>query len=115
MASKRMHLPQGDTPGKPINKRNSNEEAPSSRESLFGETPSAPKQRLQWTSEETSALVQYICLYWDDAYTNSWPMMKDLGFWNKCADAIYKTCKSSRTGKHAGLKKKTYILSLDMN
>jgi hypothetical protein len=32
MASKRKHLPQGDTPGKPINKRNSNEEVPSFEE-----------------------------------------------------------------------------------
>lgn len=48
--------------------------------------------------QETSAIVQYICLYWRDAWNNKWPSTKDQQFWNECAEAVNKTCNSNRTG-----------------
>ena len=37
-----------------------------------------------WTDEETTALVQYICLYLEDPWTDKWPTGKDPEFWNAC-------------------------------
>jgi hypothetical protein len=97
MGSKRTHVPTGDTPGKPKQKISNQYKESSSRKSLFGGSEggtSAPS----WNTKETSALVQYICLYWEDAHTNKWPTTKNRQFWNGCADAVNKTCNSSRTG-----------------
>jgi hypothetical protein len=43
-------------------------------------------------------LVQYICLYWKDAWNDKWPTTKDIKFWDGCAQAINSSCKSQRTG-----------------
>ena len=51
-----------------------------------------------WTTKEVSTLIQYICLYWDDAYTDKWPKTKNMKFWNECAISINKICNASRTG-----------------
>ena len=56
------------------------------------------KQSTMWTDPEIIALVQYICLYWDDAYTNEWPFFKNPIFWNECAASVNKVCNASRTG-----------------
>lgn len=96
MATKRGHVSTGDTPGKPYTKQPSEVHEFSSRRSLFCERKS--KKSSPWTQEETSALVQYISLYWEDAHTDKWPAMKQMEFWDKCAEAVSKTCKNSRTG-----------------
>ena len=51
-----------------------------------------------WTEKEESALVQYLCLFWEDAYINRWPTTKNMDFWNSCAEAVNSTCNSARTG-----------------
>lgn len=96
MATKRGHISTGNTPGKADAKQPSEVPEFSSRRSLFCENNS--KKSSPWTQEETSALVQYISLYWEDAHTDKWPAMKRMEFWDKCAQAISKTCKRSRTG-----------------
>lgn len=102
MASKRVYRVEGDTPGKPKEKNTKNSAEPkTSRKSLFDvkKLKSLNKAtNIPWTTEETSALVQYICLYWDEAHTNSWPKMKNENFWQSCSDAVNKSCQSSRTG-----------------
>ena len=99
MAAKRPIVAEGNTPGKPVNKRPPTQGT--SRKSLFQEgniTAKRSSSAREWSREETSALVQYICLYSEDAWTNRWPTRKDPEFWNACANSLNKTCKSSRTG-----------------
>ena len=95
MASKRPCVTEGNTPGKTASKR-----APvegSSRKSLFAESNKLLGQR-EWSSEEISALVKHICLFWEEAWTDKWPTMKNEAFWNACANSVNNTCNSSRTG-----------------
>ncbi len=103
MAAKRVkrpfNFPVGDSPGKPKNKIPACPQ-PSSRKSLFSQEESTGlnKKPIPWSDNETTSLVQYICLYWKDAWTNKWPSTKDPEFWKGCADAVNKTCNSNRTG-----------------
>ena len=65
------------------------------------ETDAALKEKrhsTMWTDAEIIALVQYICLYWDGASTNEWPIFKNPIFWNECAASVNKVCNASRTG-----------------
>ena len=39
-----------------------------------------------------------ICLFWNDAGCDKWPMQSDPKFWDSCANVVKKTCNSSRTG-----------------
>ena len=39
---------------------------------------------------ETAALVQYICLFWDAAASNKWPMKGNPEFWEACASVATK-------------------------
>lgn len=98
MAAKRPIVVEGNTPGKPETKRQST--SGTSRKSLFQGNNGSNKSSgtREWSEAETSALVQYICLFWDDAGLDKWPMQKDPEFWNACASAVNKTCNSSRTG-----------------
>lgn len=103
IASKRpCGPPTGNTPGKSQPKLSRSPSQPTSRKSLFnniGETIEKPcNKKVPWTEQETKTLVQYICLYAEDAWKNKWPSNKDQEFWGKCAEAINKTCSSSRTG-----------------
>ena len=77
MAAKRPIVVEGNTPGKPENKRPSTEG--SSRKSLFqvGNVLKKSSGKRERSEAETSALVQYICLFWDDAGCNKWPMHRD--------------------------------------
>ena len=77
MAAKRPIVVEGNTPGKPENKKQSTEGC--SKGSLFQERniPAKASGRKEWTEAETSALVQYICLFWNDAGFNKWPMHSD--------------------------------------
>ncbi len=101
MAAKRSVVVEGNTPGKPTCKRSV---AGTSRRSLFHSEPELIVQEKgnskgnDWTEKEESALVQYICLFWEDAYTNKWPTTKNMEFWNLCAEAVNSTCYSTRTG-----------------
>jgi len=81
MASKRPVVTEGNTPGKPVSKRAPVEGA--SRKSLFPDSnqPLGPRE---WSSEEISALVQHICLFWEEAWSDKWPTMKNEAFWNAC-------------------------------
>ena len=54
--------------------------------------------RLSWTNEEIKALVQYICLYWPQAWNDKLPVTKDHVFWDSCAGAVNTSCKSNRKG-----------------
>jgi hypothetical protein len=104
MAAKRPIVVEGNTPGKPSNKRQIEGK---SRRSLFDENkeesrdvknvPFATKPE-NWTRNETSSLVQYICLYWKDAWKNKWPMTKDQEFWDSCAKAANNVSGFQRTG-----------------
>ena len=99
MASKRPIVSEGNTPGKP-GKRRVHVEG-SSRKSLFSDPNSIPSKSAgprEWSTQEISALVQHICLFWEDAWTDRWPTMKNEAFWNACANSVNKTCNSSRTG-----------------
>ena len=98
MASKRPIVVGGNTPGKPASKRSSTEGT--SRKSLFqeGNEPKKSSGKREWNDAETSALVQYICLFWDNAVSDKWPMQRDPEFWDACASAVNKACSSSRTG-----------------
>lgn len=97
MATKRSNVLTGDTPGKPDAKQPSDVYEFSSCRSFFCEKNS--NKSSPWTEEETSALVQYVSLYWEDPHTDKWSAMKQMGFWDKCAEAFSKTCKNSRTGR----------------
>ena len=70
MATKRPIVVEGNTPGKPENKKQSTEGC--SKRSLFqeGNIPTKASERKEWTEAETSALVQYTCLFWDDSGLN---------------------------------------------
>ena len=75
MAAKRPSVVEVNTPGKPSSKRNVQG---TSRRTLFGSEDLSKKERVtvdQWTEKEESALVQYICLFWENAFTNrnKWP------------------------------------------
>ena len=94
MASKWPIVVEGNTPGKPENKRVATKGT--LRKSLFSEKPKSSGHR-EWSEEETSALVQYICLYWEDAYSDRWPMQSDTKFWDAVAGAVNKACNSTRT------------------
>ena len=98
MAAKRPIVVGGSTPGKPESKRPSTEGT--SRKTLFqeGNVSIKPPGRREWSDKETSALVQYICLFWEDAASDKWPMQRDPEFWDGCASAINRACCSSRTG-----------------
>lgn len=98
MAAKRPIVVEGNTPGKPESKVPSTER--SSKKSLFqdGKVANKSSGRQEWSKAETSALVQYICLFWDDAASNKWPMHKDPEFWDACASAVNNACNTSRTG-----------------
>jgi hypothetical protein len=104
MAAKRPCAVEGNTPGKPTSKRPVEGK---SRRSLFNnETQCIDDENKvsfackteNWTRKETSALVQYICLFWKDAWNNKWPMTKDKDFWDTCAQAVNNVCQSNRTG-----------------
>ncbi|CAB3995828.1 Hypothetical predicted protein [Paramuricea clavata] len=71
---KRPAVVEGNTPEKPEKKRPTVKG--SSRKSLFTDEK-LPTNKHQWSVEETSALIQYICLFWEDADTDRWPMQRD--------------------------------------
>jgi hypothetical protein len=97
MTSKRHVVEEGNTPGKPRNKRQT--PINPSRRTLFPyESKKSCSNHAEWSEEECSALTQYICLFWSESHTDSWPMIKDPKFWDACASAVNKTCNSSRTG-----------------
>ena len=103
MAAKRPSVVEGNTPGKPTNKRPVEGK---SRRSLFSNEKAAVaninnsfgKKPESWSHQETSTLVQYMCLFWKDAGSDKWPMAKDKDFWDSCALAVNRVCQSSRTG-----------------
>ena len=75
MAAKRVfNLSSGDTPGKPKNKIPTHQ--PHSRKSLFQSEevkqaePARQEKSIPWSEKETKALVQYVCLFWKDAWKN---------------------------------------------
>ena len=103
MAAKRPIVVEGNTPGKPTNKR---QVEGKSRRSLFSNetettaninNASFAKKPENWSREETSTLVQYICLYWKDAWSDKWPMAKDKDFWDSCALTVNRVCQSAKT------------------
>lgn len=99
---KRPIVPEGDTPGKPKPKSRSTS-TDGARKKLFCKIPvdkanGRPANRSSWTNEEIKALVQYICLYWPQAWNDKWPVTKDQKFWESCAGAINTSCNSNRTG-----------------
>ena len=100
MATKRSVVVEGNTPGKPACKQTV---AGTSRSQNLkkGEHTEPEKMSCKgsdWTEKEESALVQYLCLFWEDAYTNRWPTTKNMDFWNSYAEAVNSTCNSTRTG-----------------
>lgn len=95
MATKRPAVVDGNTPGKPENKRPTTEGT--SRKSLFQEVKKSSGNH-EWSTEDYSALTPYICLFWEEAFTDGWPMKKDPKFWDACANAVNKACNSARTG-----------------
>ena len=100
-AGKRSCVPDGSTPGKCKPKKKANEKSGGARKSLFsakGPIQQGCNTDKNWTTEETAALVQHICLYWDNAYTNNWSKTKSPILWNDCAIAVNKICNSSQVG-----------------
>ena len=102
-SKRRFELSSGDSPGKPKPKVALYEHT--SKKSLFQQSTESSlqckKERpVPWTKQETSTLVQYICLYWKDAWSNKWPTTKNSEFWDGCAQAINNSCRSQRTGKY---------------
>ena len=97
MAAKRPSVVEGNTPGKPSCKRTVKG---TSRKSLFGSEDDEIRKACAsgWTEKEESCLIQYICLFWSNAYSDEWPTTKDMGFWNACAEAVNNACNSTRTG-----------------
>ena len=70
-----------------------------SRKSIFPDkSKNSRPSRTEWSDKECSALIQYICLFWNEAYTDKWPMIKDPTFWDACAESVNKVYNSSRTG-----------------
>lgn len=99
MACKRPSCVEGNTPGKPPNKRDTGSSSGSnSRKQLFGDSKLPKVTKESWKDAEDSALVQYICLFSPEADSNKWPSTKDVKFWSGCADAVNKACNTSRTG-----------------
>ena len=47
---------------------------------------------------EDAALVQYICLYWEDVGNDKFPQIKKPQFWNACSDEINKVSFKLRSG-----------------
>ena len=96
---KRSIAPEGNTPGKPEPKLRSTS-TNRAKKTLFGNVKASTESgsRSSWSNDEVKALVQYICLYWPQAWTNKWPVTKDQNFWENCAQAINVSCKSNRTG-----------------
>ena len=95
---------EGNTPGKPEPKLRSTS-TNRAKKTLFGndkasstESSTESGSRSSWSNGEIKALVQYICLYWPQAWTDKWPVTKDQNFWENCAQAINDSCKSNRTG-----------------
>ena len=100
MAAKRPPVVEGNMPGKPSCKRNVQG---TSRRTLFGSEGNVFRKAQvtsvdKWTEQEVSALVQYICLFWENAYTNKWPSTKDMKFWNAYPEVVNNSCNSTRTG-----------------
>ena len=99
MAAKRPVVVEDNTPGKPGNKRPSTQGT--SRNTLFQEHQNDIKKssdKREWSEVETSAVLQYICLFWEEAWIDKWPKHSDPKFWDACASAVNKTCNSTRTG-----------------
>ncbi len=97
---KRSITPKGNTPGKPSTKRSNAEgthENVSSDQGEIGPHKRGPKTTI-WSREETSQLVQYVALYWDQSSeTSTWPKHKDESFWTSCAAYVAdKTQKEQR-------------------
>ena len=90
MASKRQHISTGDTPGKPREKLPNQCHGLTSRSLFSSSTGTEINKNAKWSAEETSALVQYICLYWEGASTDKWPKFKNIKFWNHCSEAVNK-------------------------
>lgn len=90
MAAKRPIVPQGNTPGKTASKRPSTQGT--SRKSLFQESDRSKSTSgiKKWTNEETTALVQYIFLYSEDAWTDKWPTGKDP---DRVLECLLRVCK----------------------
>ena len=110
--SKRKHFGStGNTPGKTAPKKstskapeNKDERRPA-RRSLFSSSRthtsvcSGTGRPEEWSREETSALVEYVALYWEGSHTNGWPTFHKQSFWEDCAKAIvYATGLPKRTG-----------------
>ena len=103
MAIKRPIVVEGNTPGKPSNKWQVDGR---SRCSLFEDNKEDIKddknvschKPKNWTHKETSALVQYICLYRKDGWSNKWPMTKDKELGHSCAKSINNVRGCQRTG-----------------
>ena len=107
--SKRKHFGStGNTPGKTVPKKPTNkpheskEERRPARRSLFSTSCSSASgtgRPEEWSREETSALVEYVALYWEGSHTNGWPTFHDKSFWEACAKAIVEaTGLPKRTG-----------------
>lgn len=94
-------MPDGNTPGKPQAKVRAQETETSRKRCLFpGESEGKEKSSwAKWTTSEDCAIVQFICLFWEDANTEKWPTIKDPQFWNNCAKAVMDVCQTTRTGK----------------
>ena len=54
---------------------------PNSRRTLFSTGEKCSKNIKQekpipWSEQETKALVQYVCLFWKDAWSDKWPSVQ---------------------------------------
>ncbi|CAB4000263.1 Hypothetical predicted protein, partial [Paramuricea clavata] len=99
VAEKRLCVPEGNTLGKPPAKvRTWTESEASHKRCLFGKD-NISTEKSKWTTSKDSAIVQYICLYWEYAHKNKWPTMKNPHFWDGCAQAVMNICKTMRTGE----------------
>ena len=90
---------EGNTPDKPVNKRPSMQGT--SRKSLFSEIQCGINKSLakrEWSEAETSAIVQFIGPFWEEAWKDTWSMTGDREFWDACASVFNQTCNSTRTG-----------------
>ena len=102
---KRPSAPEGNTPGKTAAKIRNVQESENSearRRCLFGKEENntdGQSSWTKWTTKEETALVQYICLFWEDAHENKWPTFKNNEFWSGCAEAVMNVCKTTRTGE----------------
>ena len=102
-SGKRRLIPEGNTPGKPPSKTKAKEattfDTSSPRKSLFGNSSERKVPRGPWTRREEAALVQYICLYWENAGSNVWPTgLRDPSSWSGCSSAIKASCSTYRSG-----------------